>query len=140
MPAQPRKFCAIVHTGDYDRIYNLFSVAGTSIALGMEVHLFFSYWALKTLRRSAIDNPVFSGDKKELEDIMRERIKKGHLAPLSQIIKEARNGGKIKIYACSQSMNLFTLKKEDLIEEVDQVAGLSTFLTNSEGAEIMLFV
>lgn len=45
-----RKGLAIIfHSGSYDRISHGLSIALTALALGREVRLFFSYWALEYL-------------------------------------------------------------------------------------------
>ena len=47
----------------------------------------------------------------------------------------------VKIYACSPTMNLFGMKKEDLVEVVDDIIGASTFLEiASDPKTLALFI
>ncbi|GAI05955.1 unnamed protein product [marine sediment metagenome] len=48
--------------------------------------------------------------------------------------------GLFKIYACSPTMEMFSVKKEDLIPEVDEIAGASAFLDLASDADITLLV
>ncbi|MCW4038566.1 MAG: hypothetical protein NWF13_07530 [Candidatus Bathyarchaeota archaeon] len=44
-----------------------------------------------------------------------------------------------KIYACSAAMTFHNIAKDMLVDEVDGVTGISTFLEQTEGAQ-MLFM
>jgi len=46
----------------------------------------------------------------------------------------------LKIYACSPTMEMFGVKKEDLIPEVDQIAGAAAFLDIASEADMTLLV
>ena len=42
-----------------------------------------------------------------------------------------------KIYACSAALTFHQLTQDDLIEETDEVTGISTFLDKTEGASMI---
>jgi peroxiredoxin family protein len=48
--------------------------------------------------------------------------------------------GLLKIYACSPTMEMFGVKKSDLIPEVDEIAGAAAFLDIASEADITLLV
>jgi len=51
-----------------------------------------------------------------------------------------KSSGLLKIYACNPTMEMFGIKKEDLIPEVDLIAGASIFLNVAATADITLLV
>jgi len=54
-------------------------------------------------------------------------------------VKEAKDVGEVKVFACSTTMEFFGMKKEDLADFVDEVVGVATFLDRAEGG-ITLFI
>jgi peroxiredoxin family protein len=46
--------------------------------------------------------------------------------------------GKVTLYACTPTMEMFDIKREDLIPEVDSLAGAATFLDIASDADITL--
>jgi peroxiredoxin family protein len=55
------------------------------------------------------------------------------------MIATAKESG-VKFHACSPSMNMMGLKKEDLIPEVDDIIGATTYLDLASEDAITLFV
>ncbi len=51
-----------------------------------------------------------------------------------------KTSGLLKIYACTPTMQMFGIKREDLISEVDEIVGASTFLTIAADADVPLFI
>ncbi len=57
-----------------------------------------------------------------------------------ELLKRMKASGLLKIYACSPTMKMFGVKKEDLIPEVDEIAGAAAFLDLASDADITLLV
>ena len=49
-----------------------------------------------------------------------------------------KTSGKVTLYACTPTMEMFGAKREDLIPEVDSLAGATTFLDIAADADITL--
>jgi len=56
------------------------------------------------------------------------------------MLKRMKATGLLKIYACSPTMEMFGVKKEDLTPEVDQIAGVAAFLGLASTAETTILV
>lgn len=56
------------------------------------------------------------------------------------MLKRMKATGLLKIYACSSTMEMFGVKREDLIPEVDQIAGAAASLGLASTAEITILV
>jgi peroxiredoxin family protein len=54
------------------------------------------------------------------------------------MLKRMKASGKLTLYACTPTMKMFGITKEDLIPEVDSLAGAATFLDVAADADITL--
>jgi peroxiredoxin family protein len=121
----------IVHSGEWDRIYHAFNIAAVLASMGEETIVFLTYWALKNL---CDGNEVFTCRKEE------ETIKEGKsrriIKEIPQVVNLGKSFGKLRIIACSSSLELFGLSEEDLPGWVDKVGGLTEVI----GADNIIFV
>ena len=126
----------IFHSGSYDRLYHGFSLALAASALGREVRLFFSYWALEYLKKGGLAEVRFDNEGKKHKEIIEKNIERGHLQKISELITQAKAMG-VKIYACTNSMGLLNIVRDELIPEVDKTMGLTTFLVETKDSQIL---
>ena len=139
-----RGLAIIFHSGSYDRIYHGLSIAIAALALGRNVRFFFTYWALGYLRKgpySRAGKPGVLKFDKEAElhkEILDENIKRGHMLKLTEIFKQARQMG-AKFYACTNSMGLLNIARDELSGTVDKSMGITTFLTETSSDQ-MIFI
>ena len=54
-------------------------------------------------------------------------MKRENVATLEELMQAAKDL-KIKLIACEMAMHILELKKEDLIDEVEEIIGVPTFL------------
>ncbi|MFQ6134758.1 MAG: DsrE/DsrF/DrsH-like family protein, partial [Nitrososphaerales archaeon] len=126
------KVAMVVNSGDYDRVSYALSIAKVACALGMEVHMLFTYGGLNRLVKGRVDELGSIADT-SVRERLEHGLAKGTVAKLSDDMSEAKKLG-LKIYACVSAMGILNVTKDELIEEVDQVMGLSAFLDISRGA------
>ncbi|GBC75492.1 hypothetical protein HRbin06_00810 [archaeon HR06] len=117
------KLSLILHSYSYDRVHYGLSIALTGLAMGMEVHVLFTYGALKRLVKGRTD---ILGEG-EMEERIEKALKKGAISSIKDTISNAKKMG-LKIYACVAAMSLLNIARDELIEEVDEVISLSRFL------------
>jgi peroxiredoxin family protein len=72
--------------------------------------------------------------------MMKDRIKKVNVPSLPELLKMCKSTGNVKLYACSTTMAIMDVKKEDLIPEVDDIVGAATFLDIAIDADVQLFI
>lgn len=132
-----RKGLAIIfHSGSYDRIYHGLSIAIAALALGREVRFFFTYWALGYLRREQSSLLRVDKEGEAHIQILEENIKKGHIEKISDLVTQTKAMG-AKFYACTNSMGLLNIARDELIDEVDKSTGITTFLTETSEDQIL---
>jgi len=147
------KLCIILSKGTIDMVYPAFMLATTGAAMGMEVHVFFTFWGMNAISRKGshslklapVGNPalpmpnilgVLPGMTAMATRMIEGKIKKVKLPPIPEMIKTAKDSG-VKLHACSTTMDVMGVKREDLIPEVDDVVGAATFLELSQGAQTL---
>lgn len=150
----------IVFSGDLDKTIASFIIASGAAAMGKKVTMFFTFWGLNVLRKK--DAPPV--DKDWLEKMFGMMMPKGvHDLPLSkmnmagmgpkmfQYVMEKKNvdsveilmknamAAGVKLVACSMSMDIMGIKKEELIDGIE-IGGVATYLGDAEEAGLNLFI
>jgi peroxiredoxin family protein len=135
-----KKLAIIVQGGTLDKLYCVFILASTAAAMDMELHLYFTFWGLNMLVKGAMEKAGLLATYKHLEEQMKRNLARMKYPTPYEMLKRLKQSGMLKIYACSPSMEMFGIKREDLIPEVDEIAGAATFLEVAAQADITLFI
>ncbi|MCS7095014.1 MAG: DsrE/DsrF/DrsH-like family protein [Thaumarchaeota archaeon] len=147
------KLSIILSKGSLDMAYPAFMIAQTAAAMGMEVHVFVTFWGFDVVRKDRVNSlkltpvgntslgmpnilAVIPGMTALATRMMKKRMLKNKVPELYQLIKQSKELG-VKIHACSTTMAVLGLKESDLIQEVDDVVGAATFLQLSEGGQVI---
>lgn len=148
---QLNKLSIILSKGSLDMAYPAFMLANAGAAMGMEVHVFFTFWGVDvvnkrksgSLKVSPVGNPALSmpnilgmipGMTAMATRMMRGKIRGMKVPSIPELIANAHDMG-VHLHACSTTMDMMGVKKEDLIPEVEDVVGASTFIQLSEGGQ-----
>ncbi len=129
----------IVSKNTLDMAYPPLILAQTAAAMGMEAHLFFTFWGLELIKKGGAEKAKLPGFMRFFTGMMEKKMAKVGVKPLREMIREAKELG-VKFHACQTTMEVLGIKKEDLIEEVDDVMGAASFLEIAEKAKITLFI
>jgi peroxiredoxin family protein len=136
------KLVMIVSRGSLDTAYPPLILASTAVTLGMEAHLFFTFWGMLMIRKDVYDKLSLSTDGEKASGMNAEAMAKAmsgiNMPSLPEMIKMAKEAG-VKFHACSNSVEMMRLKKEDLIPEVDDIVGAATVLTMAKDDAILLY-
>lgn len=137
---QKKKVALIVHSGTLDKLYSAFILASTAAAMDVEAHMYFTFWGLNMLKKGAFEKAGLPATYKHLEGQLKKKLKEMKYPSLYDMLKRLKATDMLKIYACSPTMEMFGIKKEDLIPEVDRIAGAAAFLELAAGAETTLLI
>jgi peroxiredoxin family protein len=138
--SERKKMAIIVHSGSLDKLYPVFMLASTGGAMDAEVHLFFTFWGMDAIKKGGLDNAKLPGIMSVGTGMMKGKIKKVGVPTLKELLDMCRDTENVKIYACSTTMEMMDVKKEDLIPEVDEIVGAATFLDIAMDADVQLFI
>jgi peroxiredoxin family protein len=131
------KATIILHSNDYDRVTNALSLASICLSMGMETHILLTYCALKRFVKGHLEDDCDTAP--DILGVIKKSIDSGINHSIEEKLATARNLG-LKLYACTNAMVTLGLTPEDLVEEVDEVMGLTAFIQLSKGAAINWYI
>ncbi|MFD2673255.1 DsrE/DsrF/DrsH-like family protein [Marinicrinis sediminis] len=159
-PAEIKKTNIILFSGDYDKAMAAYILANGAAAYDHEVTIFHTFWGLNALRK---DEPIAikkgflekmfgkmmprGADKMGLSKMnfagmgpkmIKNVIKKHNAVPLPELIEMAKEMD-VKLVACTMTMDLLGLQKEELMEDIEY-AGVAAYLGDAEDGRVNLFI
>lgn len=138
--SERKKLALVVKNGTLDSLYCAFILASTAVAIDMEAHLYFTFWGLNALVKGAMEKVGLPATYKHLEEQMRKNLAEMKYPTPYEMLKRLKQSKLFKMYACSPSMAMFGIKREDLIPEIEEIIGAATFLEIASTADITLFI
>jgi peroxiredoxin family protein len=140
MSEKKKKLAIIVHSGTLDKLYCAFILGSTATSMDIEAHLYFTFWGLTMLKKGALEKAGLPATYKHLEEQLKKKLREMNYPTPYDLLKRMKASGLLKIYACSPTMEMFGVKKEELIPEVDQIAGAAAFLDVASDADTTLLI
>ena len=113
-------------------------VAGAS--MDVEANLFFTFWGMNMLKKGGFESAKLPAPMSEGTEMMKNKMKKIGVPSLVELLQMCRETGNVKIYACSTTMEIMDVKREDLIPEVDDILGATAFLDIAMDSDVQLFI
>lgn len=158
--SQKEKTTIVLFSGELDKAIAAFIIANGAAAYDHEVTIFCTFWGLNTLRKDQ-PVPVKKGWLERMFGAMMPRganklgmskmnfagmgpkmikhvMKKHNALSLPQLIELAREQG-VKLVACTMTMDLLGLQKEELMDEIEY-AGVAAYLGDASDAKVNLFI
>jgi peroxiredoxin family protein len=160
MSKQKKKTTIVLFSGDYDKAMAAYIIANGAAAYDHEVTIFHTFWGLNALRKDA-QVPVKKGFLEKMFGKMMPRgadnmglsnmnfagmgpkmikhvMKKHNAMPLPDLIEMAQEQD-VKLIACTMTMDLLGLQKEELIDGLDY-AGVAAYIGDAEEGNVNLFI
>ena len=132
------KLSIILFSGTIDKLLPVGVLSSAAAAHGMQVRIFATFWGLMALRKDA--QPKMSKDFEELGAQMSSILKEKNVPSWIDMIRQAKEIGDVKVYACAMTFDMFGMKKEDLVDIVDDVVGAGEYIDDAKDANITLFI
>jgi peroxiredoxin family protein len=137
----PEQMAVVLTENAADKLLPFATLVSGALALGFRVDVFASYWGLLAFRKGATGPPVAVSPGHGEDGARLERALTAPRAPSWKAILEmAKSIGELHIYACSQSMEVLGLSKNDLDPLVDGVTGVATFIDRTRSAHVSYFI
>jgi NADPH-dependent 2,4-dienoyl-CoA reductase/sulfur reductase-like enzyme/peroxiredoxin family protein/rhodanese-related sulfurtransferase/TusA-related sulfurtransferase len=159
-PEAGRGMTNVIFSCDFDKAVAAFIIAGSAASAGYTVTLFFTFWGVNILRKSG---PV-TARKTLVEKMFGIMMPKGpgklplskmnmgglglamikgimrskNVMSLPALIAQARQSG-VRLVACSMSMDLMGIKREELIDGVEE-GGAALYIDSLSRSSANLFI
>jgi peroxiredoxin family protein len=131
------RIAIILHSGSYDRVTNAMSLAIVALSMGMEAYVLLTYEALGRFVKGQLDGT--GGTDADLMVKMQKGIESGRFHTIEEKV-EAACGLGLKLYACTTAMATLGLEKEDLVEQVEGIMGLTAFMNLAKEASVNWYI
>lgn len=152
-------FNMIVLSGDMDKIFAAFVIATGAAAAGKNTSMFFTFWGLKAIQKGNLTGQSFFGRMMGLLNrgginrigpsrfnfwgigrwMFKKMMKDHKVTSLEELRQTAIDLG-VKLQPCQTSMEVMEIKREDLIDEVEEPCGVATMLEQAFQSKATLFI
>ncbi len=149
----------VVFSGDMDKVIAAFNIAVGAAASGKETTMFFTFWGIKAIQKGNLTGKSFFGRMMGLLNrgginrigpsrfnfggigrwMFKQMMKAHNVTPLEELRKMAVDLG-VKLVPCQMSMEVMEIRREDLIDEVAEPAGVATMLEAAGRSFATLFI
>ena len=121
----------VLFSGTDDKLSAAAVLAVGAAAMGRPVNVFLQYYAVEAFRADRIR--ADHGVAVEATIAQAKEIAAYPAQHWSELLRQAKELGDVKIHACALSMEMFHLEKGDLDPIVDDVEGVAAFMTDATG-------
>src|SRR6266511_2046261 len=118
MDRQDDVLSLVLFSGTDDKLNSAGVLAVGAAAMGRKVNGFLQYWALDAFRA----------------DRVHELVQRQGTQHWSELFSQAKEIGEVGVHACSLSMEMFGITKDDLDPLVDDVEGVAAFIAAADGS------
>ena len=118
----------IVSRGSTNNFIQVLTLLMAAVHSEMKVRVLFRDEAVFRLTPAAINTMELSAAYAHDAGGVAQRLKKLDLVDLRKLCRDIKQSGDVRYYVCSSSLAICGLKREQLIEEIDEVRGLPAFL------------
>jgi peroxiredoxin family protein len=132
----------MLHSGDHDKIYSALILGTGALAMGMDVSMYFTFYALERLKKGELDaGPVSRADPTgEGRREMTERMAAAKMVPLEQLMESYRDLGG-RVIACEATMAAMGLNREALREDwIDAYGGVGQLVEEIKQSKTTLYI
>lgn len=122
-----KTLAVIASRGSFNSLVQVVTVLMAAVGSGVAVRVFFRDEAVLKVTRTRAGEMDLSDAYREQEAAVRERLSAQGLSDLPRLLREVREAGDVRLYACSSSMAIGGVRAEDLLDGIE-VRGLTAFL------------
>ena len=156
-----KRLTIIATKGTLDWAYPPFILASTAAALGYQVTMFFTFYGLQLLKKkldlkvSPLGNPgmpmpmgmnswfpvlgtAIPGMETMMPGMMKNTIKSKGVATIEEL-RDLCLEADAKLIGCQMTIDLFDMKREDFIDDID-IGGAATYFEHAGESNVNLFI
>jgi peroxiredoxin family protein len=144
-----RKMMLILSKATIENVYACFILANGARMEGIESEIFFTFFGLEAIQKEklkdlhvatvgnpAMHMPTLLGSLPGMEafatKMMKSEMEKLDIPPVDEFLEMLSAAG-AKLWACKLAMDMFKIKKEDLIDDIDGVLTVGDFYDRAKG-------
>ena len=135
-----QKLSIVLFSGTDDKLNAAAILITGAAAMGRPVDVFLQYWALDAFQADRIrkDHGVAPEGGVEGAEFLRRYAEEHGQQHWADTLAQAKDIGEVGIHACSLSMDVFGITKDDLDPLVDDVWGVAAFTAAATGQVVFI--
>lgn len=131
----------VVFNGTVDKLFPVAIMASGGVMMGKQVDIFLTFWGLMAFRKGEPQkNMQVSKDYEALAPEMMQIMQEKKVPSWYETLKQAKELGDVRVFACGMTMDLYGLTLDDLDDIVDDVAGVGEFVQRATEGQATLFI
>lgn len=130
------KLSIIMFSGTADKFIPLGVLADAAAAMGYEVNIFVTGFAMLGFTKEKHELP-FPVEFKDMAPALMKGMEATKTKSWYEMLSEAKSTGNVKIYICSLMASIFGMGKDQFDSIVDDIVGAATFLSNAEDGQVL---
>ena len=149
----------VLFSGDFDKVFAAFTIAIATAAAGLDTTLFVTFWGLKAIQKGNLTGSGLMGrmiglmnrggldvigpSKFNFGGIGRWMFKKMMIDKKVVLLPEMREtliDLGVHFLACKTSMDVMEIRREDLIDEVEDIVGAATMVESAANSSLQYFI
>lgn len=132
------KLAMVLFSGSVDKLHAAATIASGAAAMGVETHVFLTFWGLDAFRKASIEGmPPMSSEAGDRAEAVAKLMADKGVPPWQEVLRQAHELGDVHVHACAASMEIFELGSEDLDPLVEDTIGVASFMGKAEGAQLL---
>lgn len=157
----PEKATIVLFSGELDRALAAFNIATAAALMGSQVTIFFTFWGLNVIRKRRpqsrakgllrkLMRRMNKGGMKKLKLsrfhmrgigtwMMKLLMKWSNMPGIEEMVSRAKGLG-VRFVACTTTMAMMGVSREDLVDEVDDLAGAASYVDKAMDSRLNLFI
>ena len=121
----------VLFSGTDDKLGAAAILATGAAAMGRPVNVFLQYWAVDAFRKGKVTADHGVADEAGAAGAAMVKRDQAGDRHWSELLRQAKDIGDVRIHACALSMELFGITKDDLDPLVDDVEGVAAFMSDA---------
>ncbi len=132
------KMSIVLFSGTADRLQAAATMVSGAAAMGVETHLFLTFWGLNALRKDMASKTLpmsadYGQDAENMAKLMHDKGAPGW----RDVLGMAREVGDVRVHACAHTLDLMELTLDDLDPMVEDVIGVATFVSQAGDGQVL---
>ncbi len=143
-----KKMMFILSKATIENVYAAFIMANGARMEGIEAEIFFTFFGLEAINKKKLEHlhvatvgnpamhmPTMLGGLPGMEalatKIMKKEMEKLDMPPVGEFLEILSDSG-VKLWGCKLAMDMFHLKPEDLIDDLDGMLTIGDFYSRAD--------
>jgi len=148
MATEVKKMLFILSKATIENVYAAFVMANGARMEGIDSEIFFTFFGLEAIQKKKLEHlrvatvgnpamhiPTMLGGLPGVEALattmMKKEMEKLDMPPVGEFLEILSDSG-CKLWACQLAVEMFHLKKEDFIDEIDGIITIGDFYSRAD--------